>query len=620
MIQYSEIIFINSKKRYKVKHFYKIIVSFLLIFALLFSTTACTFFGGGENTDTGSGTEENKSEKFYINGENRYILSKGDKINLTLTVGDGLEGTVEWTSSHSCVSVKNGEVTAISHGTSVVKATLGEYSDSVIILIPGVDADDDTTTDTDDNTDNDNTGDDNTGNDNTGNDNTGDDNTGDDNTGDDNTGDDNTGDDNTGNDNTGDDNTGDDTTDEETDDFAQGYDALTIGEALKIAEQYTTSASPEKYYVVGTIRQIESAKDGRMYIYDETGSIYVYKSTMLDLSPVSNSALKAGDKVLINGTLRNYKGTLEIDTGVIIDFKNPNAPLDKTDPYENVDKDEFYENYKPATSYEDAYYRTIHNLMSGTIADQDQAPTLSAYQPMKNGKLIRNSEMIYSEDGNVYYVVDAYGDVVMEIYRGAAYVMLEEVAAHVFAFGEPPANQTSSKNTRPSSSEWGIYLRLNNTSFSGSTSKYPYEPELPNISGCGGSLNYYEMDIGTTGTDCDPGYYATVYNDGTIITRGAARIVYVCEDDDQNGTIEHDERYVFYTYNHYNDFQEYLNYYGGWGEMFGNITGGGKISSKTDCNPTPYVETVLSSLKAQNEIEPTEIILFIDTRKFYIFA
>ena len=39
------------------------------------------------------------------------------------------------------------------------------------------------------------------------------------------------------------------------------------------------------------------------------------------------------------------------------------------------------------------------------------------------------------------------------------------------------------------------------------------------------------------------------------------------------------------------DFREYLNYYGGWGEMFGNVTGGGEYSSKTDCNPTPYVET-----------------------------
>ena len=35
-----------------------------------------------------------------------------------------------------------------------------------------------------------------------------------------------------------------------------------------------------------------------------------------------------------------------------------------------------------------------------------------------------------------------------------------------------------------------------------------------------------------------------------------------------------DDRYVFYTYNHYNDFQEYLNYHDGWGVRFGNESAG----------------------------------------------
>ena len=412
---------------------------------MLLSVSSCTLLGSTDsagNTDTATSTDSGE-KAFYINGANRYTLQKGDKITLTFTLNEEIEGKVTWTSSHSCVNVENGVVTVLSYGTSVVKATIGDYSDSVIIIVPGIDTD-----------------------------------------------------------------------------------------------------------------------------------------------------------------------TPSTDSDTTTD--------DTEDPYIDVDVDEFYANYKPAQSYEDAYFRTLHNLMSGTIGAQDQAPTISAFQPKQNGKFIRNSEMLYSEDGCVYYVVDAYGDVVMEIYKGAAYIMLEEVAAHVFAFGEPPANQTASKNTKPTSSEWGIYLRLNHTSFSGSTSKYPYEPELPNISGCGGTLSYYEMDIGTTGTDCDPAYYVTDYNDGTIITRGAARIVYCCEDDDQNGTIDADERYVFYTYNHYNDFQEYLNYYGGWGEMFGNITGGGKLSSKSDYNPTPYVEVALTPLKS----EPTAVntvIYFIDTKKLYIF-
>ena len=259
------------------------------------------------------------------------------------------------------------------------------------------------------------------------------------------------------------------------------------------------------------------------------------------------------------------------------------------DPYVNMSAAEFYSDYEPALEYWDAYWRTQHGFMSGSIEPQDQKPTIAEQQPMEDGMLVRNTHASFSADGNTYYIVDSNGEVVSQVFKGAAYVSLEEVAAYVFAFGDIPANYSSSKNTKPTSSIWGEYLRVNHTKFSGSTSKYPYEPELPDISGCGGSLQYYEIDIGTTGTDCDPSYRPSLYNNGVSITRGAARIVYVRFDINGNKIIDVNERYVFYTYNHYNDFQEYLNYYGGWGEMFGNITGGGTISSKYNYNPTPYV-------------------------------
>jgi len=41
-----------------------------------------------------------------------------------------------------------------------------------------------------------------------------------------------------------------------------------------------------------------------------------------------------------------------------------------------------------------------------------------------------------------------------------------------------------------------------------------------------------------------------------------------------------------------------LNYFGGWGETFGNITGGGSISSKYDYNPTDYIEVAFTSLSS----------------------
>lgn len=306
------------------------------------------------------------------------------------------------------------------------------------------------------------------------------------------------------------------------------------------------------------------------------------------------------------------------------DVTPPTPPVDNTDYeslYKNMSKQEFYANYTLAKSYKDAYWRSKYGFMSGSLTTPDQAPTVAQNRPMQDGKYIRNSVANFIDD-NVYVLVDVNGDVVMEIYRGGAYITLEEVAAYVYAFGDIPANYTSKKSGSPASNMWGEYLRLNHSKFTGDTSRYPYEPELPDISGCGGDLTYYEMDIGTMGTDCDPQYTARIYNNGSSITRGAARIVYARYDANGDKIIDPNERYLFYTYNHYNDFQEYLNYYGGWGEMFGNITGGGQISSKYNYNPTPYVESILAPLPnlvaicAQNNT--VEVIYFfcpiIDTK------
>ena len=264
------------------------------------------------------------------------------------------------------------------------------------------------------------------------------------------------------------------------------------------------------------------------------------------------------------------------------------------DPYEGMSKEEFYADYSPACCYQDAQYRTNHYFLSGSMDVPGQYPQVSENQPTSAGKLVRNTDCFYEDGGNTYIVVDAYGAEVMRIYRCGAYITLEEVAAYMYAFGGEvdnlPANYVSKKSGSPAKDPWGEYLRVNHSYFTGDTSKYPYEPELPNISGCGGDLQYWELDIGTTGTET-PGYSPKPYIQGNTITRGAARLVYARQDLNGNGVYETNEVYVFYTFNHYNDFMEYLNYYGGWGEVFGNMTGGGEYSSKTDYNPTPYVPT-----------------------------
>lgn len=263
------------------------------------------------------------------------------------------------------------------------------------------------------------------------------------------------------------------------------------------------------------------------------------------------------------------------------------------DPYQNVSKSEFYANYKPACCNLDASYRSKHGFLSGSLEVPGQYAQESKNRPMADKKYIRNTSTMYLDDENTYVVVDASGKEAMRIHKAGGYITLEEVAAYMFAFGgngQIPANYTSKKSGKPLSSIWGEYLRVNHSYFIGDTSRYPYEPELPNISGCGGSLRYYEMDIGTTGTET-PGYPAKPYIAGNKINRGAARIVYARQDLNGNGVYENNEVYVFYTHNHYNDFREYLNYCGGWGEMFGNVTGGGVYSSETNANPTPYVKT-----------------------------
>lgn len=266
------------------------------------------------------------------------------------------------------------------------------------------------------------------------------------------------------------------------------------------------------------------------------------------------------------------------------------------DPYENVDKDEFYASYEPASDAEDAYYRSLHGLMSGSLEVPGPEPIRDPLAPMDGGLYVKNTSASYVEGGQGYVVYDARGNEQFTVYEEGAYITLEEVAAYIQAFGQVPANYYPDRYGYPDPDEtiWGEYFRLNDSYFSGDTDRYPYEPLLPDISGEGGLTDYYEVDIGTTGTYTGPSYPVRIYNDGHTITRGGARIVYAKTR--LGSDISASDRHLFYTYNHYNDFQEYLNYYQGWGQIFGNVTAGGEIDEVAPGGPTPYVDVVLQDL------------------------
>ena len=239
--------------------------------------------------------------------------------------------------------------------------------------------------------------------------------------------------------------------------------------------------------------------------------------------------------------------------------------------------------------------------MSGDISEQYYMPTEGKVE--EDNKAVRVTTATYVLDTKGAYLAYIPNVINAEnyiIFYGGAYTSLNEVAAYLLAFGETPANQISNKGSSGQNtaiSQWGIYGRVNDSNFSGDTSKYPYEPELPKIK----TLNYKEMDFGTTGgytnsNSVGTSYTQTLYNNGSKISRGAARFVYV----NDYSVTRIDDRYVFYTYNHYNDFQEYLNYHDGWGYRFGNQSAGNEYCGDSgdfyqmNCErPTAYPLTLL---------------------------
>ena len=372
-------------------------------------------------------------------------------------------------------------------------------------------------------------------------------------------------------------------------------------------------------YILSVLKEPLCEEKGiNLYNCEKCGDSYKEEIKKLGHNYIDNQCSNCGElleKSYLNDLFgndidiytNNEKNPYNIDlnqygSDVKVYFYEPNLSI-MTDPYINVDKETFYNNYARSTSYEDAYYRTQHKLMSGDITDQYYLPEDGKVVMDNKAVRISTATYILDTEGNyLAYVPNVLNGENYIIFYGAAYTSLNDVAAYLLAFGEAPINQIKNKNNKGISeaiSLWGKYGRVNNNSFSGDISKYPYEPELPNILGTE-KIYYNEIDFGTTGnytlSNRNKTYNQVAYNNGKSITRGAVRIVYVS--DRRIKSI--DERYIFYTYNHYNDFQEYLNYDNGWGYRFGNETAGNEYCYGTDdyyafgrYQPSRYLSTLL---------------------------
>jgi len=267
------------------------------------------------------------------------------------------------------------------------------------------------------------------------------------------------------------------------------------------------------------------------------------------------------------------------------------------DPYAHIltneDRIEFYQNYHEACCYEDAQYRTAHGLLSGDIEDQNHLPVVKERPKDSQGRYYRLSDAHYTyrKDGSFesYTTNTIDGTPGRTIYYNGAYASLNDVAAYLLAFGETPPNTLADKNAKTEAVDnWWKFGRVNDSYYSNDVSKFPYEPELPND-------YYYETDFGASDTYKVGNYTERAYNDGNKINgRMACRFVYTHSD---TGNIN--SRRVFYTYNHYNDFQEYLNYDFGFGAIFGNETAGNEPDVSDTYNPpTSYEECTIVALSS----------------------
>ena len=113
------------------------------------------------------------------------------------------------------------------------------------------------------------------------------------------------------------------------------YQTITIAEALTMCEDFVSSPSSDRYYIIATVKSVDNASFGQLTIMDETGEIMVYGTNSADGSlkyDQMGGDLKGGDLVLLYGTLQNYRGTTkEVQNAWLIDYVSvESAPVEPT--------------------------------------------------------------------------------------------------------------------------------------------------------------------------------------------------------------------------------------------------------------------------------------------------
>ena len=181
--------------------------------------------------------------------------------------------------------------------------------------------------------------------------------------------------------------------------WAKDYDCHKISELAELCPK-SGQSTVQRYYVIGTVTAITDETFGTMTVEDESGTVTIAVSYNHDGSArydLMSDKPAQGDLILVYGTLRNVDGTVEIKSGRIIDFYNPNGteePKEEIKPGDTITIAQAKELAKTANE-NDRYYilATVESITKpqyGAMTISDETGSIDVY----------NSK---NEDGTVGY-------------------------------------------------------------------------------------------------------------------------------------------------------------------------------------------------------------------------
>ena len=120
------------------------------------------------------------------------------------------------------------------------------------------------------------------------------------------------------------------------------FDCITIAEAIELALAAGETGTADKYYVYGTIKEVSNSVYGEMTITDGTDELYIYGVYSSDGNTRYDAMTDkpvAGDEIVLQGMLKTFNDSPEMDRGYLQAFKHIEQDIDESEYVEMSIKD-----------------------------------------------------------------------------------------------------------------------------------------------------------------------------------------------------------------------------------------------------------------------------------------